>query len=65
MRWSYLVSKSLKVVFKASEDEVRDIEMSYDIISDELAYMVKKIKRVTKFNKRLYKHQEFGKKKKT
>ena len=52
-------------VFKASEDEVRDIEMSYDIISEELAYMVKKIKRVTKFNKRLYKHQEFGKKKKT
>ena len=44
-------------VFKASKDEVRDIEMSYDITSDELAYMAKNIKRVTKFNKRLYKHQ--------
>ena len=43
-------------VFKASKDEVRDIEMSYDITSDELTHMAKRIKRVMKFNKRFYKN---------
>ena len=38
--------------FKASEDEVNDNEMSYDITSDELTHMARRIKRVIKFNKR-------------
>ena len=50
--------------FKASENEEKDIEMSYDITSDELPHMAKIIKRVMKFNKR-YKNQESRKEKKT
>ena len=42
--------------FKASKNEEKDIEMSYDITSDELTHMAKRIKRVMKFNKRFYKN---------
>ena len=42
--------------FKASNNEEKDIEMSYDITSDELTHMAKRIKRVMKFNKRFYKN---------
>ena len=47
-------------VFKASENEEKDIEMAYDITRDELAYMAKRIKKVMKFNKSFYKNQQFG-----
>ena len=35
--------------------------MPYDITSDEMTHMAKRIKRVMKFNKRFYKNQESGK----
>ena len=53
--------KPKNFAFKASKDEVKDSEMQYDITHDELAHMVKRIKRVMKFNKRFYKNQEYGK----
>ena len=46
--------------FKAFENEEKYIEMPYDITHNELAHMVKGIKRVMRFNKSLYKNQEFG-----
>ena len=49
--------------FKVFENEEKDIEIPYDITRDELAYMAKMIKRVMKFNKRFYKNQESGKRK--
>ena len=47
--------------FKDFENEEKDTEIPYDVIHDELAHTVKRIKRVTKFNKRFYKNQESGK----
>ena len=44
--------------FRVFENEEKDIEMPYDITSDELTHMTKRIKRVMKFNKRFYKIQE-------
>ena len=44
--------------FRVFENEEKDIEMPYDITSDELTHMAKRINRVMKFNKRLYKKQE-------
>ena len=43
-------------IFKALENEDKDIEMQYDITNDKLTHMVKRIKRVIKFNKRFYKN---------
>ena len=42
---------------KASKNEEKDIEMSYDITKSEFTYMAKRIKRIMKFNKRFYKNQ--------
>ena len=50
--------------FKDFENEEKDTEIPYDVIHDELAHTVKRIKRVMKFNKR-YKNQESRKEKKT
>ena len=50
--------------FKASEDEKKYIEMSYDITKDEFAHMAKRIKSVMKFNKRFHNNREYGKGKK-
>ena len=47
--------------FKDFENEEKDTEIPYDVIHDELAHTVKRIKRVMKFNKRFYKNQESGK----
>ena len=43
-------------IFKALENEDKDIEMQYDITNDKLTHMAKRIKRVMKFNKRFYKN---------
>ena len=50
--------------FKASEDEKKYIEMSYDITRDEFSHMAKRSKRVMKFNKRFHNNREYGKGKK-
>ena len=49
--------------FKAFENGKKDNEMPYDITSDELAHMAKRIKRVMKFNNKYYKNQESRKRK--
>ena len=36
----------------------KNIQMSYNITKDELAHMAKRIKKIMKFNKKLYKNQE-------
>ena len=41
--------------FKASKKEEKYIEIPYNITRDELAHMVKIIKKVMKFNKKFYK----------
>ena len=50
--------KPKDLAFKDSENEEKNIEMTYDITSDELAHMAKMIKKVMKFNKRFYMNQE-------
>ena len=53
-------------IFKAYENEQKDIEMPYNIARDEFTQMDKRIKKVMKFNKRFKKkNQEFGKSKET
>ena len=42
--------------FKASKKEEKYIEIPYNITRDELAHMVKIIKKVMKFNKKFYKN---------
>ena len=45
-------------VFKASENEKKDTEMSHNITRNELIYMTKIIKTVMKFNKKFCENQE-------
>ena len=49
----------------AFKDEKKDIEMPYDITSDELALMDKRIKRAMKFNKKILQEPRIWKRKKT
>ena len=48
--------------FKASENEKKDIEISYNITRDELTHMTKRIKMVMKFNKSVTKIKNLEKK---
>lgn len=47
--------------FKAFENEEKDIKLPYNVIRNELTHMAKKIKNVMKFNRKIYKNQEYGK----
>ena len=56
--------KPKDIAFKASQNEEKDTKMPNNITRDELDYIAKRIKNVMKFNKKFYKNQEFGKRKK-